>query len=107
MRPNDSLRRATPEVFWNYSQGCQTLTSGNPYKSRGSNIEYQWGVSLAVPNGSLGVEARASFSTNTSITWHITSRTKLCADSSAGWPDAPLAAARNYYDAQCTPGKPC
>lgn len=60
---------------------CSTYSSGTYTKNRGTNLTYSTGVNLSTIN----VSANARFDSGFSVTWNVTSRTRLCGSSSLGW----------------------
>jgi len=67
---------------------CQTYSGGTYTKSQGTNVTYSAGMDI----GPINVSAQSGWNSNTEITWTVTSRTKLCGNSSAGWVSSSIAA---------------
>ena len=66
----------------NYTTGCSYYyPGGTPWKSSVTNYTYSAGVDI----GPVNVSAQSGWNTATKMTYNVTSRSKICGSSSAGW----------------------
>jgi hypothetical protein len=81
---------------------CLSVSQGKYTKSRGSSHHFAAGVNLYF----IRVEAQAAYSANTTISWRITRKRKLCGSNDL-WAHASEASVRKPSPPRCIPGKPC
>lgn len=81
--PSGSFTRATDT---NYTTGCSYYyPGGTAWKSNVSNYTYSGGVDI----GPLNVSAQSGWNTATKMTYNVTSKSKICGSTSAGWLSSP------------------
>src|SRR5262245_8746716 len=91
---NDSFAYAPHKTF----STCVTKypnadgTASHWWKYAGSNVTYSTGVTLSFIN----LSAKSSFSTQTSITFDVKAKSRLCASSSQGWLNSAQAETHKY-----------
>jgi hypothetical protein len=81
--PSGSFTRASDV---NYTTGCSYYYPGGlTWKSNVSNYTYSGGVDI----GPVNVSAQSGWNTATKMTYNVTSRSKICGSTSAGWLSSP------------------
>lgn len=68
----------------NFTLACVQKSSGTVWKSSGTNVTYSAGVAL----GPISVSARSGYNTGTKMAFIVTQTSRICGNSSQGWPNA-------------------